>query len=60
MNWKNNRFEQDARNLKFYIVLSFELIGMSNLWSIALQARNPEVGQQAIILLNNLHKNVSN
>jgi hypothetical protein len=60
-NWKQNKFEQDPNSnnpLTNYIVLSFDLLGMNHLWRIALEAKDALVGQQAILFLNNLHKNV--
>lgn len=60
-NWKLDKFQQDPNStnpLNNYIVLSFDLVGLNYLWKIALESVNNTVGQQAILFLNNLHKNV--
>lgn len=56
VNWKNHKFEQTENS---YFITSLDLIGMDKLWSIALEARDPTVGKQAIALLNNMHKNLA-
>ena len=60
VNWKHNKFEQSS-NVEYpgYRVLSFELIGIKEIWRIALEARDDSVGKKAIGLLNNLYKNFS-
>jgi hypothetical protein len=58
VNWKHQKFDQTENN--DYTVLSFDLIGIQNLWKIALEATDTVVGKRAIDFLNNLHKNVTN
>jgi hypothetical protein len=57
VNWREHKFEQDSRTHD-YVVLSLDLIGMDNLWRIALEAKDTLVGLNSIAFLNNLHKNV--
>ncbi|KAL6057498.1 USP domain-containing protein [Balamuthia mandrillaris] len=57
MNWKNKSFEETPQ--KDYCVLSFDLMGLDNMWRVALEAQDEEVGSKAITFLNRLHKTVS-
>lgn len=56
INWKHQKYEQNGSD---YVILSFDLIGINNLWKIALEAIDPKVGKQAIDFLINLNKNVN-
>ena len=57
VNWKNNKLEKDEHQT--FIVRSFDMIGIDNLWRIALEAVDPAVGKGAVVHLNNLHKHVT-
>lgn len=57
INWKNNKLEKDEHQT--FIVRSFDMIGIDNLWRIALETTDPAVGKAAILHLNNFHKHVT-
>eukprot|EP01117_Protostelium_nocturnum_P007975 TRINITY_DN2842_c0_g2_i10.p1 TRINITY_DN2842_c0_g2~~TRINITY_DN2842_c0_g2_i10.p1 ORF type:complete len:2789 (-),score=856.42 TRINITY_DN2842_c0_g2_i10:989-9238(-) len=57
INWQHSKFDQPSSNN--YTVNSFEIIGRENLWKIALEALDANVGKNAIKTLLQLFKNES-
>eukprot|EP01119_Soliformovum_irregulare_P014939 TRINITY_DN4142_c0_g1_i2.p1 TRINITY_DN4142_c0_g1~~TRINITY_DN4142_c0_g1_i2.p1 ORF type:complete len:2758 (-),score=812.11 TRINITY_DN4142_c0_g1_i2:29-8302(-) len=54
INWMEEKFMQDANH---FVIHSFDLTGLDNLWRIILEAQDPGVGKTAIDLLHSLNKN---